>query len=195
MNKILTFTLEQNCLINLQDKTGQHIALGKLVDAHNQGRARVFIAAISASERTRDANQKPDYTRFRALLDRLSLESLPEVLPIAYWDIAFWDHALWSGDNMVGQERKIHGILFPAIEFEYADYCKARGVDPAAPKERKWLNAKCDVQAMWSHINAANDVFVTEDQNFFKQSKKYKLIDLGAKAICTPEEAAALLTP
>ena len=56
------------------------------------------------------------------------------------------------------------------------------------PLDKKWLNAKADVQSIWSHINAVNDIFVTQDSNFLKQ-KRQPLIDLGAKNIFTPSNA------
>ena len=42
----------------------------------------------------------------------------------------------------------------------------------------KWRNAICDVQALWSHIHAGNDVFVSRDRNFHKASKLPKLLSL-----------------
>lgn len=76
--------------------------------------------------------------------------------------------------------------------FEYAEYCREKGIDPEAESvDPKWLNAKCDVQAMWSHIHASNDVFVTEDQDFLTPRRKSALIALGAGNILTPNDAVA----
>jgi hypothetical protein len=67
-------------------------------------------------------------------------------------------------------------------------------VDTRAPP-RPWRNAKCDVQALWSHIYHKRSCFVTRDENFFKVSKLPALIDLGAGSIMRPAEAAALVRP
>ena len=91
-------------------------------------------------------------------------------------------------------ERSIHDILHPNVHFAYADFCAAAGIAPeSTPLSGRWLNAKCDVQAMWSHINAANDVFVTEDKRFLTPDRRAALIALGAGSILTPNEAVVHL--
>lgn len=87
---------------------------------------------------------------------------------------------------MLRHEQELHTILFGHHQFEW---------DPSqnATAYRKWLNRKCDVQAIWSHINAGNDVFVTSDANFHKTTKRARLIAAGAKQLETPFSAAALL--
>lgn len=55
----------------------------------------------------------------------------------------------------------------------------------------KWLNAKCDVLALWSHIYYGGDIFVTSDENFHKEKKLPHLLHLGAGAILRPYDAAA----
>jgi len=57
----------------------------------------------------------------------------------------------------------------------------------------KWKNAKCDVQALWSHIQYCREIFVTSDKNFHLQSKKISLIKLFNGKIETPESAVKLL--
>lgn len=187
---MIKLTFDYNCLVNIHNQTGQYAALRILVDANNQGRCRIYVPAISASERTRDS-RGPNYHRFRSLVESLGITNVEEVLPMAYLNMAFVGHCLIGGNELVAHERKIHEVLFPRIEFQHEDY-RSKADDNAQDKG-KWENAKCDVQALSSHINAGNDVFVTEDQNFLKQSKKQRLVDLGAKGICTPAEAVALL--
>ena len=60
------------------------------------------------------------------------------------------------------------------------------GVDSAAG--RKWVNRVCDVQTMWCHIQNGNEVFLTTDNNFTKESKSPKLIVLGVGRICHPRD-------
>jgi len=89
--------------------------------------------------------------------------------------------------------KKIQGVLFPTIELEYGDFCKTRGLEPENRKAwQKWVNAKCDVLALWSRIWYNGDVFVTRDENFHKKTKKPQLIKLGAKKILRPTETVGL---
>ena len=94
---------------------------------------------------------------------------------------------------MAARERQIHELLFPDIELDYRDYCERRGIDRTGhPIDRKWRNAKCDVQLLWSHIHYDGDVLVTNDDNFFKESKAARLADLGASTITRPEGLLSL---
>jgi len=87
-------------------------------------------------------------------------------------------------------ELSIHNILFPDIEFKYKDYCLEKQINPLETKfDWKWLNAKCDVQVLWSHIHYGGGILVTSDNNFHKESKKPLLISLGAADILKPKEA------
>jgi hypothetical protein len=52
---------------------------------------------------------------------------------------------------------------------------------------------ECDVQVLWSHINADREGFVTADDNFHATLKNPGLIALGAKRIEHPADAAALV--
>ncbi|WP_280291628.1 hypothetical protein [Pseudomonas sp. BN417] len=106
--------------------------------------------------------------------------------------------SLWAMSHLpqprLGYERRIHELLFPGIEFDWAAYCSARGLDVNAPhRDAKWRNAKCDVQAFWSHAHRNRDIFVTFDKNFHAVSKKPRLIALASGAIETPETAQSLV--
>jgi hypothetical protein len=92
-------------------------------------------------------------------------------------------------------ERSIHEILFANIPFLWSDYCAAYYIAevPETP-DRKWSNAKCDVQAFWSHAWRKRDVFVTSDGNFHAESKKNKLLSLAGGRIETPASGVVLLT-
>ena len=58
---------------------------------------------------------------------------------------------------------------------------------------KKWRNAKCDVQAFWSHVHGQRDVFVTSDGNFHAASKRSQLIALAGGQNKTPQSAEAML--
>ena len=96
---------------------------------------------------------------------------------------------------MLKLERSIHEILFANIPFAWSDYCAAHGLaEVTEAPNRRWRDAKCDVQAFWSHAWRKRDVFVTSDENFQAASKKNKLLSLAGGRIETPASSVALLT-
>jgi len=94
---------------------------------------------------------------------------------------------------MEERERRIHQILFPNDEFYWQNYCRVTGLNPDSLPTGKWRNQKCDVQAIWSHIQNMRDVFVTSDENFYVVAKKADLIALGASRIERPLVAVSLI--
>ena len=186
------FTLDHNCLVALERREPEALAIRSLVAAHESGQANVAVVAISASENQQGGRRIANFGEFLARLDALGLASLKIILPMAYWDIAFWDHALLTDDAMIMVETDLHTILFPRSAFSFEDFCAANSNDPNAPK--KWRNRKCDVQGIWSHIYARRDVFVTSDKEFHKPQKKPALISRGAGAIEYPSTAVGLIS-
>ncbi|MDH5378361.1 MAG: hypothetical protein OEX00_08565 [Gammaproteobacteria bacterium] len=161
---------------------------------HSNQEINLRVVAISASERKPDGTYVSHLNEFKERIAAVGLADIEILATIFYWGIAFWDYSLWSGEALMELERKIQGILFPKIELEYVDFCKKHGPDPDNEKVwRKWVNAKCDVLALWSHIWYGGDIFVTRDQNFHKETKKLQLNALGAGKILKPAETAELL--
>ena len=79
------------------------------------------------------------------------------------------------------------------LDFESLSWCV--WTDPVSHRilhtlGETWRNAKCDVLALWSHINDKDDIFVTRDGNIHKQTKKPQLHALGAGDILRPKDAA-----
>jgi hypothetical protein len=191
---MLTFTLDTNCLIDIAEGRADSTAVRALADAHARGKANVAVVAITASENQKSGKGLTNFNQFRARLDLLSLGHLEILKPMFYWDITYWDWAYWAEPEMVDLERKIHNILFPNVEFLWTDFCSARGWDPnARPVDTKWRNAKCDVQALWSHIHHHRSVFVTSDAKFHAVTKLPALSSLGTGQIARPQRAAGML--
>jgi hypothetical protein len=191
----LKFTLDSNCLFEVDEcrSEAQHVL--KLVQAHLDKRASVAVVAISASERQRSGKPLEQFGEFEARLQAMGFGALEMIYPILYFDVTFWDRSVFTDKAGVELEENIQRILFPGIPTAWADYCAAISSDVNAPNAGaliKWRNAKCDVQAMWAHTTAKRDVFVTLDQNFLK-SKRASLIALCGGRIETPSSAAALL--
>lgn len=184
-----TYTLDTNCIYDIEDGRPNASYILDLVARHVAGAANVAVVAISASERQKDGEPLHDFGMFRERLSRLGLGQLEILKPMAYWDIAYWGWALWSSPKAEALEKSLHDIMFPEAAFLLED-CEAAASDLIEAK-RKWINRKCDVQALWSHINAGRDVFVTNDFVFHQETKKPRLVQLGAKQILYPKEAAA----
>ncbi len=79
--------------------------------------------------------------------------------------MCYLDHSLPAGDDMLELDYSLHNILFPNIEPEYKEFCRAENFDTEA-LHPKWRNAKIDVQMLWCHIYHTKDIFVSRDRNF-----------------------------
>lgn len=192
--KVPTFTLDTNCIIALDDSRPEASFVHDLIEAHKQGNASVAIVAISASEKQKTGGHVRNFAEFKDRITNLGLGHLDLLAPMSYWDITFSDYCLWSDESMKSLEMRIHKILFPQIPFLWADYCTVHNLNVETDyPDKKWRNAKCDVQAYWSHVHGRRDVFVTTDNNYLK-SKKANLIALSGSRIETPELALELLS-
>lgn len=181
-------TLDTNCLIDLEVESVRTNAVHGLVQRFRNSEFQLCIPAISASERTESGRYLLSIADFEDRLARLGLQRAEHLLPMLYLDVCFPDHGLLSDVAMLTLERKLHQVLHPTVAFEYQEYCVERGLDPnAVPSDRKWRNAKCDVQVAWAHIWHGADVLVTADGNFLKPTKLPKLLALGAKRISLPQ--------
>ena len=173
---LLSFTLDTNCVISLDEDRPAAPAIRRLAEAHASGKADVAVGAIMASEKQRPKGYIEDFQVFEQRLQRLSIAHLRLLLPIGYFGVTFWDQGLWSDANMQALERDIRQILVPKCRIHLADYCQSNQLDPArsstaSPLGNKWRNAKCDVLAMWSHLHHGRDVFAIIDGNFHKTKK------------------------
>ena len=148
---------------------------------------------MSASEKQQGNRYIQDFAEFQARLANLGLAHLKMLEPMCYFDITFHDYCLWSGDDMLTLEKQVHNILFPNVEFEWNDFCRANGLDPSQSPSGRWRNGKCDVQNMWTHIYNKRDVFVTSDMNFHGATKKPALVALGTNRIEYPGDAVTLI--
>ena len=182
-------TLDTNSLYELESSAGER-ALRQLVALGKEGGIVMQIPAIAASEKQRDGRHLGDFAVFRERVDHLGLDGVELLRPLAYIGMCYIGWAVIIGPESRAVERRIHEILFPQIAFEASKHCER---DDVRSRER-WRNAKCDVLAMWCHINYGGEVFVTRDRNFFKLSKRSQLEALGAGSIATPEQALTQLS-
>jgi hypothetical protein len=186
----MRFTLDTNCLIDVEEERPDASFIRGLVSLHGQNRINVSISSIGASERQRTGGYAENFSEFQAKLKLIGFEGLELLPPLAYLDICFFDHCVLA-DEKDTLEQDIHNVLFPNIQFKWVDYANARGfaVDSI---NRNWRNAKCDVLTLWCHIKHGGGVFVTSDENFHSATKQVKLKALGAGTIAYPKEALRL---
>lgn len=175
---IQLYTLDTNCIIDLEENRPDAIHVRKMIADHDSGIINLAVVAISASERQLGGKPVWDYSTFENKLKNVGINHLEQLIPMKYWDVTFWGHDMWDGDSVL--EKKIHDILFPGEpiekpqEFGFSD--------------REWKNHKCDVQIAWAHVYHNRDVLVTSDDNYHKKS--VELAKIGLNKIIKPSDYA-----
>ena len=187
---MLRITFDTNCVIDIEESHSTAETLRRLIELATTNSITLCVPAIMASERAKNGVLAPSFAAFKIRLEAVGLEAAEILLPLGYWDITFFDYCLWPESDNKSLEPRIHDVLFPDIPFSWPDYCtKYQLAADASFMRTGWLNAKCDVLALWSHIYHDGDVFVTSDRNFHKMSKRPRLKALGANSILYPSDA------
>ena len=174
-------TFDHNCIVSLEENRPAADYLRPIVKSANQGELTLGIPAIMASENQKTPEDLSNFQIFIDRLDTVKIDRYELLLPIGYWGVAFFDQCLFSGESMEQLEREIHAILFPKQKFESTE-------KPPGEKWRKWKNRKCDVLSFWCHVWHGGGIFVTDDGNFHKETKKAKLELIAGGAIAKPRE-------
>jgi hypothetical protein len=176
----MRITLDHNCIINLENRTEIGVRVEAIVSNKNN---QCFVVNIGASE-MREKGVRPDqYGKFEELLESARVAHLPRLNPMMIWDVTFWDQCVWAEEETTKLADAIEAVLFSE-----ATAIGIASENIGSPMWRKWLNRKCDVQGMWCHIQNQNEIFLTTDSNFTKETKLSKLLALGAGRICHPNE-------
>ena len=192
----MLFTIDTNCIIDLETNSEFAEPLRELVAAHRRGEANVAMPSISASELQRDGTYLERFDDFRERVVAADLGDLPLIDAIAYWGISFYGCGYLANESMSELERKIHAVLHADIEMNYQEFCERRGLQPdTVALDPRWRNAMCDTQALWSYVHHPRDCFVTRDKNFLKKTKLPALAQLGAGRILLPTDAVRILRP
>jgi len=128
----------------------------------------------------RERGVAPDlYEKFEELLSEAEIQDLTRLDPMGMYDVTFWDRCVYADDNMTKLSDEIEMVLFGSR----LSVMPTDGLN--SPAGRKWLNRLCDAHSLWCHIYYGNEVFLTSDRNFMKESKLHRLLSLGAGQICT----------
>lgn len=191
--RLIAFTLDTNCLIDVDEARPTASAVLAVLQASREGRAIVAMAASSASERQQNCDFLQSINVFRDRMSRLGFGDV-ELLPgILRCGIGFLDNGLLADDEMCAREVQIFSTLFPTHAVEWAAYAAQKGVDPEArdaPHYLKWRNKILDAQAYWAHEHHNRNVFVTSDNNFRRLNGAAGFPDAN---VLEPEDAAALV--
>ena len=90
----MKFTLDTNCIIDLEENRPNAVYIRKLIHAWNENRIELAIVAVSASENQQNGFAIPNYSEFVQKLQNVGLENATELHPIAIWDVFYWDHCI-----------------------------------------------------------------------------------------------------
>jgi hypothetical protein len=137
---------------------------------------------FGASELRENGIRPNTYHLFDKFLIDIGLKDVKRLNPMGLIDITYIDFSIICSKEMIELSKEINKILFPsAIEED-----SLIENPPYQPIGRKFLNRLCDTHSMWCHIHYGNEIFLKSDKNFHKNSKKQKLIELGAGEIKRP---------
>ncbi len=185
---MLKVTIDTNCLIDVDEGWPNAKYILELYQHHLCGDLELAIVGIAASENQRDGKRLTNIQTFLDRLIVLNLGKLSILKPAGIYNVTFYDWCTFGSEEDVILQENIHGILFPNFQFSYQDHCLATGVDQALPLDPKWLNRRCDVITLSTHISNNRDVFVGNDKNFLKSAKTAALTMIGAKRILRPDQ-------
>ena len=181
MNK---FTLDTNCIIDLEQNRLNAEHVRTLVGAWKSGRIELAVVAVSSSENQKCGTANRDFATFEKKLENVGLSGAQHLLPLAIWDVFYWDHALWADEKMEKLGLEIRGILFPNIQLQ-----PPQGIE----ENSTWRNRLCDVLVAWSSAFHKWEYLVTSDKNF--HDHKTELKQLGVGEVLHPRDAARLCAP
>lgn len=175
---MMCFTLDSNCLIDLEEGRSDAVVLEELKELWRSGQIDLAVVSVSASENQPTGTAMQNYGEFEEKLKRVGLDDARELPPVVYWDFGYWDHCLWASHESNRQISEIRGILFPASQHVPPD-------DPS--QNSKWRNQTCDVLIAWAHGFHKADHLVTRDQNYHRTAQG--LAHYGIQSIVAPKEA------
>ena len=177
---MLTFTLDHNCVIDIEEARPDAPSVRALADAHLRGVADVAVLAMSASENQLRGVHNNRFSDFQTKLAATRLDHLAILLPLCVLDCSYLDHCLLADTQSIAEVQEIYRTLFPGV------------TDAALLTPLKRRQRDCDAHGLWSHIHSGRDVFVTRDKAFHGDAKS-RLLALGAGRIECQPDAAALL--
>lgn len=194
----MKLTLDWNCVIEVEEGRPQASYVQDLVSAHRNCEIEVSLLAASASENTKSMRFPGNASIFKKRVALLGWEDLPMVLMPGIWGLSYWDFCFFVGDGE-SFERDMDAlwkIIAPKVPRKPLDHVTVGQTldDNWLQSEAlsKWRNTWCDVISAYSHIHAAQNIFVTNNTRDF-QDNAIALAALGMEHITTPAKTLSLL--
>lgn len=180
---MVRLVLDTNCIIDLEEQQRPNRPyVETIVSTWRQGRIKLAVVAISASENQRGGRLNDTYEQFLEKIAGAGLHGVTQLLPPLFFDVTYWDAFVFADDD-VGLDERLMEILFPGVSIEA----------PTGEKElRAWRNRLCDVYVAWACIYHKWGTLVTNDANFHE--KKAELEKLGLEVV-SPKDGAGLCMP
>jgi hypothetical protein len=165
-------TIETNAIIALENDEPMARYISELIKMNKLGRINLRLGAISASENLSTGEKYLNFSEFVERIAKVGLSDVEILKPVGYFDITYYGMCVYQGEETKKLEKAIQNIIHSNYEVEFKDHCEKYGV-PKSDLEtyKKWLNAKCDVLAMWCHIWYKGDLFVSWDEHFLEPKK------------------------
>ena len=192
-----TFTLDWNCLIEVEENRPEAEDVCRLIELHRASRCNVGLLATSASENNRSRRFPGNAKHFKDRVALLGFSDLPIVLAPSVFGLTYFD---WS--FRVDEEEYntlvplLWAAMFPDYDRDAKSHLKCGQIlDDATIQSEQladWRNRWCDVMSAYSHIHATRDVFVTLNTRDF-QRRSHELAKIGIEKILKPSECFALL--
>jgi hypothetical protein len=189
-----SFTLDTNCLIDLEEGRPGAEYVRQLLTASQNGHANVAIIASMASERQLGGTLLESFEQFQHRLRDVGLGHLQILPPLARYGFSFFDFAIYKSDETEEREKEIFRALFPSTHPDWPAEATARGVeqdDTESVAYGAWRNRMCDAQALWAHEYHGMEYFVTSDKNFGRRVSQER--SLAGLRIVTPMAAVERL--
>lgn len=194
----MKFTLDWNCVIEVEEQQAQAASVEALVNAHRRGVAEVALLAASASENTKSRRFPGNALGFTNRVNKLGWHDLPLVPMPGVYGLSYFDFAYFLADGVEFERQTdaLWSVIAPNVKREPQEHLEAgQALDDGAIQSvslSKWRNTWCDVISAYCHIVERRDVFVTNNTRDF-QNKRAALARLGMSHIASPDEAAAML--
>ncbi|UOA32203.1 hypothetical protein DSM110093_01988 [Sulfitobacter sp. DSM 110093] len=167
---MVTYTLDTNCIIDLEEERRYSQAVKEIISAHQAGTISVSVVAVSASERQPGDRTMANYEEFVERLNAVGLGELEQLNGIMTYGFSFFGKGYYGGtEEMIELDRRIHNTLFPRIDYGLNDFISRQPVRTEEEEKKlhwKWRNAFCDRQMYWAHAHHERDIFVSGDKNF-----------------------------
>ncbi len=160
----MQLTLDANCLIDLENGTGQAEAIRELITLHRAGKIQVFVSAVPQPSNVTGKGRPANVSELEARLKNLGIDDLPSIADRN--EMSSWGAAVYRAEND-GLRDKINSVVHSTVD--------------TLTLTRKERNVVCNVDGLAAHIRSEHDIFVTSDGHFRKGTRRGPLLALGAK--------------